>query len=383
MERNIVHLDLDSFFVSVEQLKNPKLRNIPLAVGGSGDRAVVAACSYEARRFGVHSAMPMKIAKRLCPQLTIIGGDYESYAQHSKIVTDIIAEKTPLYEKASIDEFYVDMTGMETHFGCLKYSTELRQFIMKNTGLPISFGMASNKMVSKVATNEAKPNGQLQIPYGNERMFLNPMAVQKLPGVGAKTSQLLYKMGVERIKTLAEIPDAYMLNMFGKSGIDLSRRAKGVDETPVIPYSEQKSISTENTFTQDTIDMAFLHSELVRMTEKIGFELRDKGYLTGCITVKLRYANFDTVTKQCAIPHNNCDHVLLEVSKDLFKKLYDRRLLVRLVGIRFTNLVQGTYQVNLFEDKQEMINLYQSIDHIKKRFGPDLITRAVTLLKHR
>jgi len=382
MERQIVHLDMDAFFVSVEQLKNPKLKGIPMAVGGSGDRAVVAACSYEARKFGVHSAMPMKIALRLCPQLKIISGDHEDYGKYSGIVTEIIREKTPLYEKASIDEFYVDMTGMEQHFGCLKYSSELRQYIIKHTGLPVSFGLASNKLISKVATNDAKPNGQLQIPYGHEKLFLAPKPIEKLPMVGAQTSLLLRKMGVETIKLLSEIPLPYMENMFGKTGVELSRRANGVDDTPVIPYSEQKSIGSENTFLQDTIDMEFLNSELVRMTEKIGFELRDKGYLTGCVTVKLRYANFDTFTRQRSIEYSNSDHTLLKVAKELFKILYDRRLLIRLIGIRFTNLVQGTYQINLFEDTEEMIRLYNAMDHIKKRFGPGLITRAVTLLKH-
>jgi DNA polymerase-4 len=382
MERNIIHLDMDAFFVSVECKKNPQLSGRPLAVGGLGDRAIVAACSYEARRFGVHSAMPMKMAKRLCPQMIVIGGDYESYSQHSKIVTEIIAGKTPLYEKASIDEFYVDMTGMDKYFGCLKYGTELRQYIIKETGLPISFGLASNKLISKVATGEIKPNGQIQIPFGTEKSYLSPMRVEKLPMVGQKTTALLNKMGVEYIKTLAEIPVPYLENMMGKNGIELSRRANGIDDTPIIPYSEQKGIGTENTFEQDTIDMEFLNSQLVRMTEKVGFELRTKGYLTGCVTVKLRYANFDTVTKQCSISYSNSDHTLLKVVKDLFAKLYDRRLLVRLVGIRFTHLVPGTYQINLFEDTQEMISLYASIDHIKKRFGPGLITRAVTLLKH-
>jgi len=314
--------------------------------------------------------------------MLVVSGDYDSYSKYSRIVTDIIAEKTPLYEKASIDEFYVDMTGMERYFGCLKYSSELRQYITKNTGLPISFGLASNKLISKVATTDAKPNGQLQIPFGNEKIFLAPKPVEKLPMVGDKTATLLRKMGVETIKLLSEIPMPYMENMFGKTGIELSRRANGIDETPVIPYSEQKSIGTENTFSQDTIDMEFINSELVRMIEKIGFELRQKEYLTGCVTVKLRYANFDTVNKQCAITYSNSDHELLKVAKELFKKLYDRRMLIRLIGVRFTQLVPGNYQINLFEDTQEMIHLYQSIDHIKKRFGSAMITRAVTLLKH-
>lgn len=378
-QRRIVHLDLDAFFVSVECLKQPALKGKPLIVGGNGDRGVVAACSYEARRFRIKSAMPMKLAKRLCPQAIIIGGDYEAYSKYSRLVTEIIASKVPLYEKSSIDEHYVDMTRMDKFFGSSKYTAELKQFVMKESGLPISYGLSANKLVSKVATNEAKPNGQLEIPFGNEKNFLAPLEVQKMPMIGDKTAGLLRQMGVETIKTLSEIPRVYLENLFGKNGTDLWRKANGIDDSPIIPFREQKSIGTENTFQADTIDIRFLHSELVRMTESIGFDLRKQNRLTGCVTVKLRYSNFDTVTKQCSIPYTSSDEVLLQTAKGLFKKLYDRRLLVRLLGVRLTDLIPGNHQINIFDDTQEMINLYQSIDHIKKRFGPDLIKRAVTI----
>ena len=380
MERKIVHLDMDSFFVSVEQLRDTRLKGIPLAVGGTGDRGIITTCSYEARVFGVRSGMSMKLAKKLCPQLLIIRGDFERYSMYSRMITEIVADNTPKYEKASIDEFYVDMTGMDTHFGCLKYSTELRNYIMDQTGLPVSFGLASNKLISKVATNDAKPNGQLEIGYGLEKGFLAPKPVEKLPMVGDQTAYALRKKGIETIKLLSEVPLPYMETMFGKNGIELSRRANGIDESPIIQYSEQKSISTENTFEQDTINMQFLQSELVRMTEKISFDLRSKGFLTGCITVKLRYTNFDTVTKQQTIAYTNSDHMLLPIAKELFAKLYDRRLLIRLLGIRFTHLVPGTYQINLFEDSQKIISLNNAMDNIKMRYGAGKITRAVTLL---
>ena len=376
LHRTIVHVDLDTFFVSVECLKNPRLKGKPLLVGGNSDRAVVAACSYEARRFGVHSAMPMKLAKRLCPQAIIIGGDYEHYSKYSKDVTDLIAQKVPVYEKASIDEFYIDMSGMDRFFGCSKFSAELKKSIYSETGLPVSYALASNKLVSKVATNEAKPNGQLEIPYGKERTFLAPLAIEKMPMVGEQTAKLLRRMGVETIRTLSEIPVQYLENLMGRNGIELWRRANGIDETPVIPYREQKSISTENTFQADTIDIDFLHRELTRMTESIGFELRSQNRLTGCITVKLRYSSFDTMTRQCAIPYTASDHVLLKKAKELFDKLYDRRMLVRLIGVRFTHMIPGNYQINLFDDTQEMIRLYQSIDHIKSRFGTKFLMRA-------
>jgi DNA polymerase IV len=378
--RTIAHLDMDTFFVSVECLKNDKLKGKPLLIGGHSDRAVVAACSYEARRFGVHSAMPMKLARRLCPQAIILSGDMDAYSKYSRLVTDVVKEKVPQFEKASIDEFYVDLTGMDKFFGCSQYAAELKQTIIKETGLPVSYGMAANKLVSKVATDEAKPNGQLEIAFGNEKSFLAPLPVTKLPMVGEKTGQLLQQMGVRDIRTLSEIPQEMMGNLLGKNGLELWRRANGIDETPVVPYQERKSISTENTFESDTIDIRFMHAQLVQMTEKIAFELRQQSKLAGCITVKLRYANFDTVSKQCMIPYTALDHLLLEKVKELFDVLYDRRLLVRLLGVKFSHLVPGNYQISLFDDTDDLIKLYQAIDKLNGRFGRYLIMRASGLL---
>jgi DNA polymerase-4 len=378
--RHIAHFDLDSFFVSVEQLKNPKLKNKPLIVGGTGDRGVVAACSYEARKFGIHSAMPIRLARRLCPEALIIRGDYEAYGRFSTLVTEVIKDNVPLFEKSSIDEFYIDLTGMDKFFGCSLFTSELKRKIFRESGLPISYALASNTLISKVATNEAKPNGQIEIPFGKEKSFLSPLNVIKMPGIGKQTAMLLLKMGVETVKILSEIPMELLENLLGKNGIDLSRKANGIDETPVVPYHEQKSISTENTFSQDTIDVHFLHSELVRMTEKIAFELREQNKLTGCVTVKLRYSNFDSFTKQITIPYTNADHILLKTARELFNKLYDRRILIRLIGIRFTNLVSGNYQINLFEDTQEMIRLYQAIDSVKHRFGQQFLVRARSMV---
>jgi DNA polymerase-4 len=375
-QRTIAHFDMDSFFVSVECKKDNSLKGKPLLVGGRSDRAVVAACSYEARKFGIHSAMPMKVALRLCPHAIVRGGDMEEYSKHSREVTDIIADAAPLYEKSSIDEFYLDLTGMDKYFGSLKWTSELRQKIMKQTSLPISLGMASNKMVSKVATNEAKPNGQLSIPFGQEKVFLAPMAIDKIPMVGKETAAQLKRRGVETVKTLSEIPIGLLEAWMGKNGISLWKRANGIDESPVVPYHEQKSISTENTFGSDTIDMQFLHCELVRMTEKVGFELRSQNKLTGCVTVKIRYSDFETVTRQMSIPYTASDHILLEKVKELFSRLYDRRLLVRLIGVRFSHLVSGNYQISLFDDTQEMISLYQAIDSIKSQFGWQYLMRG-------
>lgn len=375
-ERHIAHLDLDSFFVSVEQLRNPKLKGKPILIGGSGDRGVVASCSYEARKFGIHSAMPMAVARRLCSHAIIVRGDMEQYSKYSALVTDIIRDTVPLFEKASIDEFYVDMTGMDRFFGCSLFTDELKKKVLKESGLPTSYGLASNKLISKVATNEVKPNGQIEIPFGNEKSFLAPLSVIKIPGVGKETAIKLLKMGVETVRLLSEIPVEMLQNFLGKPGADLWRKANGIDESPVIPFHEQKSMSTENTFDQDTIDMRYLHGELVRMTERLAFDLRKQNKLTGCVTVKLRYSNFETYTKQLTIPYTNSDHVLLNTASDLFKKLYERRVLIRLIGIRFTNLIPGNYQIRLFEDTQENIRLYQAIDSVKKRYGERLLMRA-------
>lgn len=376
--RHIAHFDLDAFFVSVEQLRNPKLIGKPLLIGGSNDRGVVAACSYEARKFGIHSAMPMRTALRLCRHAIIIKSDFEAYSKYSRLVTDVIRDSVPLFEKSSIDEFYIDLTGMDKFFGCRKFTDELKKKVNEESGLPVSYGLASNKLVSKVATNEVKPNGQLEIPFGNEKTFLAPLSIMKIPGIGKETGYKLMKMGVGTVKVLSEIPVELMQNLLGKNGTELWQRANGIDETPVIPYREQKSISTENTFQQDTIDLKFLQAELTRMTESIAFELRNQNRLTGTVTVKLRYTDFETHTMQKSIPYTNADHVLLKTVNELFHKLYERRLLVRLLGVRFTNLIPGTYQINLFEDTQEQIGLYQAIDSIKRQFGERMVRRAVS-----
>jgi DNA polymerase-4 len=378
--RTIAHYDLDAFYVNVECLKDSRLKGKPLLVGGQSDRAVVAACSYEARKFGIRSAMPMKLARRLCPQAIVMSGDMESYSKYSRIVTDIIKESVPTFEKASIDEFYVDLSGMDKFFGSLKYSQELRQKVTKETGLPISNGLSINKLVSKVATDEAKPNGQLRIPFGEEKAFLAPLPIEKMPMVGPKTTELLRQMGVRTIKTLSEIPVELMENLMGKNGTELWRRANGIDDTPVVPYHEQKSISTETTFESDTIDVRFMQARLVKMTEGIGHDLRKQGKLTGCVTLKIRYSDFNTVTRQSSIAYTSLDHDLIKVVRELFVKLYDRRLLVRLLGVRFTHLVPGSHQISLFDESNEQIRLYQELDKLNFRYGRYLIMRASGLL---
>lgn len=376
VNRHITHMDLDTFFVSVEHLRNHRLKGKPLLIGGMSDRGVVASCSYEARKFGIHNGMPMRAALRLCSHAIVIKSDFEAYSKYSRLVTEIIKEKVPLFEKASIDEFYIDLSGMEKYFGCRRFSDELKKNVLKESGLCISYGLSSNKLISKVATNEVKPNGQLEIPFGNEKTFLAPLSVMKIPGIGKETGFKLIKMGVETVKTLSDIPVKLMHNLLGKNGIELHKRANGIDESPVIPYREQQSISTEETFDSDTIDISFIKKELVRMTEKIAFELRSKNKLTGCIAVKIRYSDFQTEQKQSSIDYTASDQVLIPKIKELFDKLYARRQLIRLIGVRFTDLVAGTYQIHLFDDTEEIIKLYQAIDSVKKQYGEKYLISA-------
>ncbi len=375
--RCIVHLDLDTFFVSVERLLNSSLKGKPVIIGGTSDRGVVASCSYEARQFGVHSAMPMKFARTLCDHAVVIRGDMDQYSKYSKDVTEIVAEQAPVYEKASIDEHYLDITGMDRFFGNLKWSQELRQQIIKETGLPISFGVSVNKTVSKIATGEAKPNGLLQVPQMGVQPFLNPLSIKKIPMIGSKTYHLLRSMGISDIKTLRQVPPDMMSRVMGKNGIVIWKKANGIDIAPVRQYSERKSIGTERTFETDTIDVAMLRNLLISMIEKITFQLRKKQKLTSCVTVKIRYSNFDTHTLQKHIPYTAFDHILIDTTLGLFKRLYHRRMLVRLVGVKFSHLVQGSQQLNMFEDTPEMTSLYQTMDKIRLRFGSDAIRRAV------
>lgn len=379
MERNIIHLDLDAFFVAVECRKNPKLKGKPLIIGGSSRRGVVAACSYETRAFGVHSAMPMYLALQICPDAKVISGDMEAYSQASHDVTQIIEEHAPAFEKSSIDEFYIDASGMDRYFGAFKWAIELRKRILKESHLPISLGMSVNKLVSKVATGEFKPNAEKHIPAGTEKDFLAPLSVEKIPMVGKQTSSFLYDMGVRTVQTLREMPVQFLVSAFGKNGLALWNKAHGIDSSPVVPYTEQKSISTECTFDSDTIDVKKLKNILIAMVEKVAFMLREQKKLASCVTVKIRYANFDTETKQIQVPYTASDHTILKVVTALFDKLYNRRMLIRLVGVRLSGLVHGNYQISLFDDTAENINLYQAIDHIKHKYGAEKLIRSNTI----
>lgn len=379
MEKSILHLDLDTFFVSCERLIDRRLQNKPLLVGGTGDRGVVAACSYETRPFGVHSGMSMKVARRLCPEAIVIRGNSSIYTKYSHLVTEVIKESVPVFEKASVDEFYADLSGMDKFYGCYKYASDLRKRIIKESGLPISFGLSANKIVSKVATGEAKPNNQLKIDTGFEKDFLAPLSIRKIPSVGSKTYQVLRNLGVDTVKVVQQMPIEMMISALGANGRTIWKRANGIDNPPLIPFHERKSISTERTFNKDTIDMDILRTTVFAMAENLAFQLRKGNKLAGTVSVKIRYSDFNTYSKQIKIPYSSADHIIIPKVMELFEKLYQRRILIRLVGVKISDIVSGHYQINMFDDTEEMINLYNAMDKVRNRYGELSIMRASSM----
>ena len=377
MIHHIAHFDLDSFFVSVEIINNPSLKGKPVLVGGY-ERGVVAACSYEARKFGIHSAMPMKKAMQLCPQAIVTTASSGQYSKYSRWVTEIISSKAPLFEKASIDEFYIDLSGMDKFFGASQYAKELRQLIMKETGLPISCGLSSARFISKMATNEAKPNGFLEIPFGKEKEFLWPLGIEKINGVGKQTEEKLKSFGIYKIEDIAKTPIEIMERYAGKWGVALWHKAHGIGSAEITTDWEQKSMSHENTFDTDYTDVDFLHKELVRLTEKTCYGLREDEKMTGCVTVKIRYSDFETMSKQETVDYTALDDVLIAKVKDLFNKSYQKERPVRLLGVRFSQMIPITMQMSLFEKNMEKLNLYKAVDDIKERFGSKMVSKAVT-----
>ncbi|MDB5015702.1 MAG: polymerase [Mucilaginibacter sp.] len=375
-KRTIMHIDLDSFFVSVERKFDPSLIGKAVIIGGSAERGVVASCSYEARKFGVHSAMPTRQALKLCPHAIVVRGSYGRYSEASQQVTKIIQQSVPLYQKTSIDEFYIDYTGMDRFHDCYRHATELRQKIIKDTGLPISFGMSSGKTVSKMATNQAKPNGQLFVPHGKEKDFLAPLAIGKIPGLGESTQQKLYTYGIEKIADLQKADLRFLETILGKAGRYIWEKANGIDEGEIVPHSERKSISTEHTFDSNIADKQMIETILVSMTEELAAKLRKENKVASCLAIKVRYANFETHTQQEKISLTAAEHILIPGIKNLLKKAWNQHRPIRLIGVRLSNLCSGSYQINLFEDNEERIRLYQAMDKINFKFGEKTVCRA-------
>ncbi|WP_367866969.1 DNA polymerase IV [Pedobacter sp. WC2423] len=378
-DKHIIHMDQDAFFVSVEVRKNKNLIGKPVIIGGTSDRGVVASCSYEARKFGVHSAMSSRLAKRLCPDAIFIKGNMDEYSKASHEITAIIKDRVPLFEKASIDEHYIDMTGMDRFHGCMKYAHELRETIIRELHLPISFGLSVNKTVAKMATNECKPGGEKNVEQLGVQPFLNPLSIKKIPGLGEKTFIKLSDMGIKKIYTLSQVHPDHMTALLGKNGLSLLQKAKGIDHSLVIPYQEQKSIGTQCTFKSDSIDIAMINNLLTSMVMDVAYQLREKKKLAACLTVTIRYSNFEDVTKQVTIPYTSLDWILIAKAKDLFRQLYQKRMLIRLVGVRLSNLVTGFEQIDLYSASNDQYNLVQAMDKIRQRFGEKAITLASTI----
>ncbi len=377
MDRQIVHMDLDAFYVSCTLLKMPELAGRPLIIGGTSNRGVVTSASYEARKYGIQAAMPMRVALQRCPDATVLKGDFDLFTRYSNTVNEIITEHAPIHERASIDEFYVDMSGMDRFFGSLQFTKELVHRVQKETGLPMSFGLSVNKTVAKMCTNYAKPLGRLHILHNEVQPFLDPQSIRSLPSLGDVTYKLLRRIRIKIIETLRQVPADSMKELLGKNGLRLSEKANGIDNTPIIPYTERKSISTEKTFIKDTQDLKELRALLLAMVEKVTFQLRTANMMCSTLTVRIRYTNRDTETMQKKIAFTSSDEVLIPIAYELFEKLYQRRMLLRLVGVKLSGMVRGNHQIDLFEDNIKMIRLYEAMDRMKRRFkNPVLIRRA-------
>jgi DNA polymerase-4 len=374
--RSIMHLDLDTFFVSVERLLDSSLAGKPVIIGGTSNRGVVSTCSYEARKFGVHSAMPMVIARKLCPHAIYIKGNHKEYSKYSNLVTEIIASKAPLFEKASIDEHYIALTGMDRFFGTLKWAKELRSTIVKESGLPISFGLSVNKSIAKIATDESKPNGELEVKYSEVRSFIDPLSIKKLPMVGPKTFNILSYMGIHTVQNFINSSPEMINRLLGEHGNYLRKVALGEENSPVVSYHERKSISVETTFNEDTMNLEFINNKLVKMVEELCYTLRNDNKICGSIAVKIRYGNFETYTKQKAIELTASDHLIMPQVRQLFKDLHNSQA-IRLIGVKLSNLSYGSQQIDMFNDTSDMLNLYQALDEIKNKFGKKPIKRAI------
>ncbi len=377
MHRTIVHMDLDSFFVSVERLLDPTLVGVPVIVGGRGKRGVVSSCSYEARKFGVRSAMPVGKALKLCPEARVVGG--ANYSHYSGLVTDIIRASAPLFEKTSIDEFYLDLSGMDTYFNAYEYATEIRMRIINELNLPISFGMATSKTVAKIATGLAKPNGQLRVEPGTEMAFLAPLSVAKIPYLGAKGVEKLSGVGVTHISQLQQFPVVQLEALFGKMGRVLWNKARGIDSSEIHTSREEKSISVERTFRDDSTNPEFLMEYFNSMVESSAYNLRKKGHYTTCVTVKLRKSNFETHTQQVTIKPTCLDSEILKTARELFLKAWDGKSALRLIGLKLSNFVDDNFQQDMFDDNEGKIKLHKLMDELKDKYGKSAVRKASNL----
>ena len=384
MARRIMHIDMDAFFVSVEQVINPDLKGKPVVVGGKPDRrGVVAAASYEARAFGLHSAMPLATANRLCPQAIFIEGNFARYREASRKFMAILADFSPYLEPVSLDEAYLDVTGFESLHGSIRQmALAIKKRTLGELGLCASVGIANSKIVAKVASELSKPDGLLEVPPGKERSFLEPLPVTKLPGVGQRSERVLKNLGISTIGQLAAMPPGVLKRHFGTYGEHLHNHASGIDDRKVEPPGPAKSISRETTFEKDTGDTTRLKGTLRYLSERIGSDLRQQGKLAKCITLKLRYADFTTISRQQTLSQpGDTDQAIFDTGFNLLKKELSReKQLVRLIGIGVSNLVETGRQLNLLESslqRQEKLN--KVIDRIRNKYGFTAIQTGRTL----
>lgn len=318
---------------------------------------------------GVSSGMPVRMALRLCPEAVLVRGDPGRYGDYSRMVTELMQQSLPLVEKASVDEFYADLSGMDKYLGCLRMASELRIRIAREIGLPSSLGLSVNKTVSKIATGQAKPDNQRYVQTGEEMAFLAPLSVRKIPMVGPVWYRQLEELGLPSIYLLQEVPKDYLGRLFGVNGLVLWDKARGIDPQPVIPYREQKSISAERTLEQDSAEAVWLKACIRVLAEGLGHELRSQGMVCGCVALKLRYADFETVQRQKRLPYTASDRVLMDTACELLDKLYTRRMRIRLVGVRLSELSHAGCQMDLFADQPREEALHKVLDKMKNRYG--------------
>ncbi|MFB0536884.1 MAG: DNA polymerase IV [Anaerolineae bacterium] len=382
--RHILHLDVDAFFASVEEILDPSLKGKPLIVGARPEqRGVVASASYAARAFGVRSAMPTAQALRLCPQAIVLPPRHKVYGEYSARMMAILSEYSPLIEPLSLDEAFLDVTGCQARWGSPEeLARQLQERLEVELGLSASIGLASNKLVAKIASGLEKPRGFVEVPHGKEAEFLAPLPVEKLWGVGEVTARNLHEMGVFTIGQLAQLPVAQLEARFGRRGRDLYRQARGIDDSPVVVEREEKSLSREVTFAEDIGDRQVLRKKLLSLSEDVARRLRKRGLRGRTVKLKLRYSDFKTLTRQVTLDApTDLEQVIFEQAARLLEKAWDRRRKVRLIGVGVSKFGPEERQLSLFEGTGEgkaekRRRLSQAVDRIREKYGDEVIRRA-------
>ena len=383
--RRILHMDLDTFFVSVERLLDPKLKSKPVIVGGTPfERGVVAGCSYETRKYGVHSSMPLRQAYRLCPNAIFLHGHYTHYGEYSRLVSEILTDIAPQIEKSSVDEFYLDLSGCEKLKGnTFTWAKEIERTITGETDLPLSFGLAANKLVAKVATTQRGKHSDtkgFEVQPGLETNFLAPLPIRALPSIGEVTEEALITFGLHTVGQIAKTSVQLLQKLFGKTGKRLFDYANGIDLSPVIHQREQKSISRENTFSEDTFDVQKIISTLHVLASDLAEELRSNGQLAQKLAVKLRYSDFHTVTKSQSVSYTNSTQDIYRIAELLLRKVWTRSIRIRLIGIEAHDFIEDLQQLYLFDGAKKEGKIDSVVDSINRKYGNNSLIYASHLV---